>query len=475
MSLLRPAVRSLAILSLCSLFVACAAGAADPGDGDDDEAPGPGTSTAGLDSKAGPELRVRAGEMTLWVDRIAVASRDAGGEPVAVIEGRASRNLVAVSSWVPDDAFGQASLLTQRTFQIELRGGHEVNTLLSGLPIFVSLDSTTGSITHYEGKIVLAPRFASFEGAPELFIDAAVAPVWAGSAEDPLRYHGRVSTTTPADSLSVAAAAADAAPTVTRTGDLEWNLAWSYAPLERAAIPATHPVTFTASLDGRTVTKQASVELQVVEIGLTTADPREAWPSTCDRAVLDCVRAAVGAEDLSACGSYRQVSACRFADPCEIDPQPLALSPIDVSSADDAAAAYTDGCGTGGDWCSLTAVRGFSLPECPLEPPTLEAIFELVRELDQDHSTLEFSFGDLRDRAGAAATPFFSTTYSDGGPGLLGAIDAIAGDAGGEIQAWSVSQQVPCHNCTDFQDTIILYYPATGIVFVVDGGHGFDS
>jgi len=157
------------------------------------------------------------------------------------------------------------------------------------------------------------------------------------------------------------------------------------------------------------------------------------------------------------------------------DPQPLELLPIDVSSTDDEADGFRADCTSGGVWCNLSAVRGFALPECPAEPVTLEAVFELVRQLDQNHSTLEFWFGHVLDRTGAASTSFFGTSYSDGGPALLESIDAIAGDPGADIEAWSVSQQVPCHNCTDFQDTIILLYPATGTVFVLDGGHGYDS
>lgn len=162
-----------------------------------------------------------------------------------------------------------------------------------------------------------------------------------------------------------------------------------------------------------------------------------------------------------------------LSSPCD-DPQPLELVPIDVSSTDDEADLFRADCNSGGVWCDLTALRGFALPACPAEPVTLEAVFELVRQLDQDHSTLEFHFGSVLDRAGASGTSFFATSYSDGGPALLDSIDAIGGDEAA-IEAWSVSQQVPCHNCTDFQDTLILLYPDTATVVLLDGGHGYDS
>jgi hypothetical protein len=460
------------LLSVSLALAACAA--PDPGDlGDTDQAedrlpPGPDSATSGDDKADGTELRVRAAGMTMWVDRIAVASRGDGGEPVALIEGRTSRNLGAVSSWVPDDAFGAARQLSARTFEIELRGGHEVNTLLSGLPIFVALDTTSGSVTHYEGMIALAPRFAGFAGAADLAIDAAIDPVWAGTTEDPLRYRGRVSTAAAADAIT--AEPADGAPAIERAGDLDWWLEWSYSSLEGTALAGV-PVRLTATMGAASASAQASVELHAVEIGLTIQDPREAWPSaTCGADTRSCVR---GGGDLTDCGLYREVSACLSEDPCP-ESQPLELIPADASAADAAVSAFRAGCGTGGDWCSLSALRAFTLPACLSEPATLEAIVLQVRQLDQEHSTLEFSRGEVLDRAGAAATPFFATTYSDGGPGLLDALDELAGGAA-TIEAWSSSEEVPCPNCTDFQDTEVLFYPDSSSVILVDGGHGFDS
>jgi hypothetical protein len=466
--------RALLSLLLAATLVACAAADQDADEAEDNLPPGPASASSELGKADGPELRVRAGEMTMWVDRIAVAERE-DGEPVAVIEGRTSRNLAGVSSWVPDDAFGAARQRTVRTFEIELRGGHEVNTLLSGLPIFVAFDTTTGSITHYEGMIRLAPRFAGFEGSSDLFIDAAIDPVHGGAAENPLRYRGRLTTAIPADDVT-SEAVEDAAPALVRAGELDWSFQWDYPSLERAAVPATEMVRFTAQMGGASASKEAAVELHVVEIGLTIQDPRDVWPSVeCSASARACVRAAgQGNGVLADCGAYREVAACLREDPCE-EPQPLELVPIDVSSADPAIDRFRADCSTGGTWCSLSALRGFALPECPSEPATLEAIFELVRQLDQDHSTLEFSFGQILDRTSSAGTPFFGSSYSDGGPALFDAVDVIAGDADGSIEAWYVSQQVPCHNCTDFQDTLILLYPDTSTVVLIDGGHGFDS
>ncbi len=164
----------------------------------------------------------------------------------------------------------------------------------------------------------------------------------------------------------------------------------------------------------------------------------------------------------------------QLSDPCD-DPQPLELIPIDVSLTDDEADLFRADCNSGGVWCNLTALRGFALPACPAEPVTLEAVFELVRQLDQDHSTLEFHFGHLLDRAGASGTSFFAHLLLGWRPGAARLDRRHRRRRAAAIEAWSVSQQVPCHNCTDFQDTLILLYPDSATVFVLDGGHGYDS
>ena len=38
-----------------------------------------------------------------------------------------------------------------------------------------------------------------------------------------------------------------------------------------------------------------------------------------------------------------------------------------------------------------------------------------------------------------------------------------------------VTSEVPCHNCTDFADTYVLFYSLVNRVIAFDAGHGFDS
>src|SRR5688572_988092 len=97
-----------AYLFLFPALAACALGAED----NDSEAIGPATAETANDGKTDGELRVRAGMLTLWVDREIELSIDPEDhELVAVIHGRVSRNLTGVLSWVPDDGFGEATIV----------------------------------------------------------------------------------------------------------------------------------------------------------------------------------------------------------------------------------------------------------------------------------------------------------------------------------------------------------------------------
>jgi hypothetical protein len=46
---------------------------------------------------------------------------------------------------------------------------------------------------------------------------------------------------------------------------------------------------------------------------------------------------------------------------------------------------------------------------------------------------------------------------------------------GGPVEGWWLSEEVPCHNCIDFEDVIVLWYPEAQRVVYLRAGHGFDS
>src|SRR5687768_8509167 len=131
------------LLSVVLLACASCAVPADPGDA-------PPTVLVDTGGKAdAPELRVRAADMTLWVDAaVRIGPRD--GEVVVELLGRTSRNLTGAFAWVPDDRFGEAALIGPRSFAVRLRAGHELDSILSGLPLFVGLDVAGGAHPRYD-------------------------------------------------------------------------------------------------------------------------------------------------------------------------------------------------------------------------------------------------------------------------------------------------------------------------------------
>ncbi len=413
----------------------------------------------------GGELRVRAGNMTVWIDR-AVKVRVIDGEPVATISGRASRNLSVAFSFIPDDAFGVTTLISARRFEVRLRGGHEINSIFSGLPLLIGLEAT-GNTTLHTVRVDLTPTFTRFEGNGDVFVVAPSDAIYIGREEsDPLRYRTHVRTDSAALSLANAGA-----PTVMQSGD-GFDVLMSYADLE-AAWRAGTKVTFETDAGE---TKRAALEGRTTQIAMTTADPYEVWPAqTCDLETYNCLLENQGI-DVAGCGTYREVARCAVADICEVtDAAPLVLSPIDLTFAwRTQADAYVADCDNGGAWCSLGTIASFMVPECLAEEPTLAEIVAQTAAMtnDQDFVVGAFADGTVLDRASLRATPTFSSLHSSGGPALFDAIDGHMG--GGEVQGWTFVEEVPCHNCTEFRTKLMLWYPDPFRVVAIEGGHGFD-
>ncbi|MDX2087265.1 MAG: hypothetical protein SFX73_05425 [Kofleriaceae bacterium] len=435
---------------------------------EDTDAVGPDVADASDDGKAdsGSTLRVRAGAMTVWVDRNARISQ-VNGELVMTVRGRASRTLTGAFSFVPDDAFGSARVVSTSSFEVDLRGGHEINSVLSGMPLFVDLDVATGNEPDYALRLELAPAFVKFSGSSSLNVNTFTAPIFVGKdVPDPLRYQAQVSTsaTTP---LSVAGAAAQVYPS---RGGFAVDLTYDSVD---AVLRGTGAVTFAQG----SASKVATLGVRTRAIALATADAYDAWPEpTCNVDVYNCALEYQGV-DLATCGSYREVSRCAYADICEVTNEaPLSLAPLGLAFVwDSALDDYRDGCSRGGSWCRLDTIEAFMLPECLAEVPTLADVVTRANALTDDQSFAggDFASGTVLDRAGVQGTPAFSTSYSGGGPSLFQAIDAHMG--AGEIQGWQYTEEVPCHNCTDFRTKLILWWPAAFRVVVLEGGHGYDS
>jgi hypothetical protein len=283
-------MRRLALL-LVVAFMACAA----PAPSEEGE-----TISIDPDAKtdAATEIKVKTTSLTVWM-RPAATTRIENGRTVFVLRGRASKNLDAVTPFIADDGFAQARTLSARTFEVVLDGGHEINSMLSGLRLFLDLD-VHGSTIPYTVALELQPRYVRFSGVSSIYVTAAMKPILANGG---LVYRGRVKT-------GFGALVVSGARTTVRTGgpDTVWNVD---APFETLLVDHM----FTLDRDGGFYVKTAGVDAALSMLGITTADPQvtwaDSWDYECDPEVAACVASLPqGSTDTEPCGSYRDVTRC---------------------------------------------------------------------------------------------------------------------------------------------------------------------
>lgn len=341
-----------------------------------------------------------------------------------------------------------------------------------GLPLFVSIDTFTGSPTHYVARIDFGARFYDFLGSSAIWIDEKVNPYYVVNGTDDISYRGAAS----ALATQLTVTAPDGAPQVTQLDADSFRLRWSYTALHQAVDPHTAYLAFSAALtSGTTANKTARLVVRAVDLALTAGDPYEVWPNPgCQPEAYTCVHAQPpGTTDFSSCGLYREVTSCLHADECDVFPEEdLTLTPIDDSALDPAITAWNQN-SNGGAWHELNLLDAFTTPACPADPVTIQSVMAEIAATDQSQPAVEY--GTFTNRAGLSQNVFFGQGYGDGAA-LLAAIDAFAGSGNsGDVQAWLYTGELSCHNCHDFAIRAVLYYPATGKVILLDGHYGYDS
>lgn len=432
----------------------------------------PAEDTTGTTTAAATAERIAATEASLNLSFETLGTFETrNGVRALILHATANRYLSNVFTYVPDDAFGEAHIISERRLEVVLPEGYELNSVLSGLPLFVTVDTFTGTPTHYTARIEVSPRFYDFRGSNSVWVEEAVTPRYVVGGNEPLVYRGSVDAA--ATSLSVTAP--DGAPTVARVDADTFQIDWRYPALHQAMDPHTTPLTFTATLNnGTTVQKTGRLVARVTSLALTTGDAYDVWPTpNCQPAVYDCVQnKPAGTTDFAACGTYREVSRCMYVtNACSVgQPQPLSLTSIDASSLESARLTWNAGSNNGA-WHGLSPITAFRTPSCPASPPTIQGVVQKVAEQDQGFP--EPSAGTYTNRAGLTQSILFTNNYYGDGTALLQAIDAYAG--GGDIQAWLYTAEESCHNCHEFDTRAVLYYPATRKVVVLDGYYGYDS
>jgi hypothetical protein len=451
-------LRSLALVCLVLAAPACAAQSPDPGE------------DTGVAASAATATRIYASEADLDLSFETLGTfEERDGVRALILHATANRYLESVYSFVPDDIFGDTHIISERRLEVVLHEGYELNTVLSGLPLFVAVNTFTGTPNHYTARIVVAPRFYDFRGSSAIWIDENVNPYYKVNGTDNIVYRGA------SDALAtqLTVTAPDGAPTVTRVDADSFNLDWSYTAVHQAIDPHTVPLTFAAALtSGATVQKTTRLVARVTELALTSGDAYEVWPMPeCQPAAYTCYHSQpAGTTDFSACGTYREVASCVYASACNVlPPAPLTLSPIDDSSLEPARAAWNVG-SNGGAWHELATIDAYRTPECPAQPVTIQGVMDKIA-LNQGFP--DVGDGTFTDRNGLAGSVFFVANGYGDGAALLASIDAFTG--GGAVQAWVYTEPLSCNNCHDFGARAVLYYPASGKVVVLQGHYGYDS
>lgn len=261
-----------------------------------------------LDAKAdGATLTRKLANLGVTLDPYAtLVTFDDGGRGYR-LTGKTSKNLDAVFAFVPDDAFAEARTTGKRTFAIDVRQGHELNTLLSGLPLFVTLDPASGSTV--TAAIWFTPRYLGFSGSSAIVIDSRIKPIWSGGD---VLYRGAAELKGSYTHLE-ASTDDDLTPHIVATSKRRFRIDLTYRELELAADPPNDPIFFHAfNADGASVHKQARIGVAVGRFELTSEDAYAAWPNDCRATTQSCIDTslAAGTLDLETCGSYRQVLAC---------------------------------------------------------------------------------------------------------------------------------------------------------------------
>lgn len=224
-------------------------------------------------------------------------------------QGRTSVDLASVRGWVPDDPFAQVELTGPRSFEIVLRDPSEQNTMISGMPLFLTFELAGGA--QVEAAVWFRPRLTvepALGGNGRIRFYAAVKPAWVAGD---VQYRGRLAVE-PGWEVSVISA-----PVPTQdllpTGKL--RLGWSFDLLAETLRNAPATVRARATRGPKILERAATLQLRVIRLGLTRQDPREVWPAVCEPSVRACLVALpAGQLDTEACGNYRQVLACGGPD-----------------------------------------------------------------------------------------------------------------------------------------------------------------
>lgn len=250
----------------------------------------------------------RTDALTMWIDtRLEPDVRKDG--TAWVLRGRVSKTITSLRAY---DAWGRAfhtELLSARKFEVWLTEGQLLD-VAAGERVYLDFFADQGAIPLYHGMVRFGARFGGWSGSSSIFVYRAVNPVVVGTD---VVFRGRAHAKA-GFALEQVYTDDDANPMLAEssTQPRNYTFDWSPAALHLAADRPADPVYFRGSdAAGTPVEKSARLELRLVQMGLGTISPFEAWPrEVCEDEVLACLRG-LTAPDSEACGWAPQVRACR--------------------------------------------------------------------------------------------------------------------------------------------------------------------
>lgn len=264
------------------------------------------TATDGEDGKtdAASELRVRAGETTVWMTRALVRRTGEQGEEF-VLRGRTSRDLTDGNNYIFDDVYGEFGLRGPRSFEVRWVIRSNTRPLLDGVSEFTGLGFAPSSNRppHLTARTIVRPRLDTFAGASSVYLTAELTPVvYDGGVV--YRVSGRA--TGGLDAVTASRGVARVTDATHFVIDL------TSADIDAIGGTATE-LTVTTTRGTATATKRARLGLAVKTLGLTSGDAYEMWPPpSCTPEAAACLAALpVGTLDLGSCGEAIVVRACR--------------------------------------------------------------------------------------------------------------------------------------------------------------------
>lgn len=253
------------------------------------------------------ELRVRASETTVWIDK-SFLRRGTGDAERIVLEGRASRGVTRGRAFVAAGDYGFFQRRSTRAFSVSWPAPAVV-ALLRGTSQLVEIEMTPsdGRPDVMTARAVAQVRFGAFAGTGA-YVTAAVTPVVAGGR---VVYRARGRATSAITDVE-AFVGDEAIAAVRLVDDTRFEVDLDEALVARTIATGAELKLVLVSASGTVREKIARLDLVVERIGLTSADPFAQWPAEeCDEVVRACLASLpAGATDTAECGDALEVLAC---------------------------------------------------------------------------------------------------------------------------------------------------------------------